>query len=69
MKPVKKKMHPHDHSENDEFSRKPVKKSGVKRDRKPSIYNPIDDEEESEDLDLFKFDLDAIDEDEYDDDF
>jgi hypothetical protein len=66
MKPAKKKMRPSDHSENDEFLRKPIKKAGVKRDRKPSIYNPIDEEEDVEDLDLFKFDLDAMDEDEDD---
>ncbi|MCK9291974.1 MAG: hypothetical protein WCR58_09660 [Bacteroidales bacterium] len=67
MKPVKKKTRPQQFSDNDDFIRKPLKKATPKRDRKPSIYQPIDDEEEDLDLDLFNFDDDFSDEE--DDDF
>jgi hypothetical protein len=65
MKPVKKKTHHQDFANNDDFTRKPVKKVQNKRDRKPSIYQPLDEEEDL-DLDLFNFDDDAIGEDEDD---
>lgn len=65
MKPVKKKAHHHDFTYNDDFIKKPVKKVQNKRDRKPSIYEPLDEDEEL-DLDLFNFDNDAIGEDEED---
>ncbi len=55
MKPVKKKVHQKDFVSNDEFIKKPVKKVQAKRDRKLSIYDPLDDEDENADLDLFGF--------------
>ncbi len=68
MKPTKKKSQKPEHF-NDDLVRKPVKKTALKRDRKISIYNPIDEDEDTVDNfdDLFDTDLDAIDEDEDDD--
>ncbi len=63
MKPVQKKTHHRDFTENDELIRKPVKKVQNKRERKPSIYEALEDEEEL-DLDLFNFEDDFIDDDE-----
>ena len=40
----------------------------AKRDKKPRIYDPLDEEDENAELDLFDYDIDAIDSDE-DDDF
>ncbi len=53
----------------DDLVRKPVKKIAGKRDRKISIYNPIDEvEEASEDFDdLLEFDPDNYDEEDEDD--
>jgi len=53
----------------DDLVRKPVKKIAGKRDRKISIYNPIDeDEEATEDFDdLLEFDPDNYDEEDEDD--
>lgn len=57
MKPVKKKSRSNDFVD-DEFLKKPVKRTVNKRDRKPTKYHLLDDEEETEDLDLFAFDDD-----------
>lgn len=66
MKPVKKKERQKEVNLNDEFVKKPVKKMLVKRDRKPRIYDPLDEEDENAELDLFNYDIDAIDSDEDD---
>ncbi|PKP53631.1 MAG: hypothetical protein CVT92_03380 [Bacteroidetes bacterium HGW-Bacteroidetes-1] len=68
MKPVKKKMRHNDFTSNDDLIKKPVKKQLNKRNRKLSIYDPMDDEE-SVDLEFFDYDLDAIDQNEDDDDY
>ncbi len=65
MKPVKKKERPKEISSNDEFIKKPVKKTQAKRDRKLSIYDPLDEEDENADLDLFDFDTDENEEDDF----
>ncbi|KAF0130533.1 MAG: hypothetical protein FD155_1343 [Bacteroidetes bacterium] len=65
MKPAKKKERPKEINSNDEFIKKPVKKTQAKRDRKLSIYDPLDEEDENADLDLFDYDVD----DNEDDDF
>ncbi len=47
---------------NDDLIRKAGKKIPNKRDRKISIYNPIDEDEDNIEVDnLFDYDLDAID--------
>jgi Arc/MetJ-type ribon-helix-helix transcriptional regulator len=58
MKPAKKKNRIFDRSENDEVIRKPVKKLLAKRDRKPTVYDAYNEEDEGEDFDLFRFDDD-----------
>jgi hypothetical protein len=64
MKPVKKKPHLHHDKLSEEFIKKPVKKTLQKRDRKLSIYDPLDDEEPFDDFDsLLDDDPDAIEED------
>jgi hypothetical protein len=68
MKSVKKKERQKEVSLNDEFVKKPVKKMLAKRDKKPRIYDPLDEEDENAELDLFDYDIDAIDSDE-DDEF
>jgi len=70
MKPTKKKSQKPEHF-NDDLVRKPVKKTALKGDRKPSIYNPIDDEDDTIDDfdDLFDSDLDALDDEDDDDDY
>jgi len=65
MKPAKKKERPKEISSNDEFVKKPVKKSQAKRDRKLSIYDPLDEEDENADLDLFDFDIEDNEEDDF----
>lgn len=67
MKPVNKKERHKEVGLNDEFVKKPVKKTLAKRDRKPRIYDPLDEEEDSAELDLFDYDIDLIDTDEEDD--
>jgi hypothetical protein len=62
MKPVKKKSRPYDFVE-DDILKKPVKRVTNKRERKPTKYHLIDEEEETEELDLFAFDTDELDED------
>lgn len=59
MKPVKKKTHHHEKL-NEEFVRKPIKKPLAKRDRKLSIYDPLDEEEEFESFDdILNDDMDS----------
>ena len=65
MKPAKKKERPKEISSNDEFIKKPVKKTQAKRDRKLSIYDPLDEEDENADLDLFDYDVDDNEEDDF----
>lgn len=67
MKPVKKKPNQKDFVSNDDLIKKPVKKNQLKRDRKLSIYDPIEEEDENAEMDLFEYDIDGIEED--DDDF
>lgn len=68
MKPVNKKTRHNDFTSNDDLIKKPVKKQLNKRNRKLSIYDPMDDEE-SVDLEFYDYDLDAIDQNEDDDDY
>lgn len=64
MKTEKKKSRPDSNFE-DEFIRKPVKKTEPKRERKPRIYD-LDDEEELPDFDSLLDDgLDFDDDDDY----
>jgi hypothetical protein len=64
MKTGKKKARPQEYV-NDDSLHKPGKKAVLKKDRKISIYNPIDEEDdESEIDDLFDYDPDNFDEDE-----
>lgn len=56
MKPVKKKTRRYDASDSDELFRKPAKKMIAKRDRKPTVYDAYSEEDEGEELDLFRFD-------------
>jgi|APMed6443717190_1056831.scaffolds.fasta_scaffold645255_1 hypothetical protein len=65
MKPAKKKERPKEINSNDEFIKKPVKKTQAKRDRKLSIYDPLDEEDENADLDLFDYDVDDNEEDDF----
>lgn len=67
MKPVKKKIHYTEQSIFEDSVKKSPKKVTNKRDRKLSIYDPLDDEEDTDELDLFDYDLDAIDESEEED--
>lgn len=67
MKPAKKKERQKDFVSNDELVKKPVKKNQLKRDRKLSIYDPLDEEEDTAEMDLFDYDIDAIDEENEDD--
>lgn len=67
MKTGNKKAWPQEFS-NDDLVRKPGKKVAVKRDRRISIYNPVDDEDENPDLEnLFDYDPDSFNEDGDDD--
>lgn len=66
MKPVKKKTNHKDFVSNDDLIKKPVKKNQLKRDRKLSIYDPLEEEDENAEMDLFEYDIDGIDEDEDD---
>lgn len=54
-KKVQPKMHQRDLNLNDEFAKKPVKKGTVKRDRKLSIYDWVDDDEENLEFDLYGY--------------
>ncbi|GAB1417622.1 hypothetical protein MASR2M12_03870 [Bacteroidales bacterium] len=54
-KKVQPKMHQRDLNLNDEFAKKPVKKGTVKRDRKLSIYDRVDDDEENLEFDLYGY--------------
>ncbi|NOU47209.1 MAG: hypothetical protein HOO86_09125 [Bacteroidales bacterium] len=64
MKTGKKKARPLEPS-TDELVRKPAKKMANKRDRRISIYNPVDEEDENLEIEnLFDYDPDLIDEDE-----
>lgn len=66
MKPVKKKPHPHHNKYSEEVIKKPVKKTMQKRDRKLSIYDPLDDEEPYDDFDsLLDGDPEADEDDEF----
>lgn len=63
MKTGNKKARPQEFS-NDDLVRKPGKKVAIKRDRRISIYNPVDEEEENPEIDnLFDFDPDYLDDD------
>ncbi|MBU2558963.1 MAG: hypothetical protein KJ578_14390 [Bacteroidetes bacterium] len=68
MKTAKKKSHIPEKME-DDFVRKPVKKMASKRDRKISIYNPTDEDDEAfENFDeLLDFDPDDFEEEDEDD--
>jgi hypothetical protein len=66
MKPVKKKTNHKDFVSNDDLIKKPVKKNQLKRDRKLSIYDPLEEEDENAEMDLFEYDIDGIDDDEDD---
>lgn len=68
MKSAKKKSRFLESSE-DDLVRKPVKKAAGKRDRRISIYNPNDEDDEAYDNfdELLDFDPDSYDDD--DDDF
>jgi hypothetical protein len=63
MKTGKKKTRPQEFT-SDDLVRKPGKKTAIKRDRRLSIYNPVDDEEDEnlEIANLFDFDPDLMDE-------
>ena len=54
-KKVQPKMHQRDLNLNDEFAKKPVKKGTVKRARKLSIYDWVDDDEENLEFDLYGY--------------
>ncbi|MDP3462047.1 MAG: hypothetical protein Q8S18_04585 [Bacteroidales bacterium] len=66
MKTVKKKPHQPHEKFNDEFVKKPAKKSAIKRDKKLSIYDPMDEEEPFDDFDtLLGDDLDESEDDDF----
>jgi len=68
MKSEKKKSRISDKTE-DDLVRKPVKKAAGKRDRKISIYNPTDEDDEAyENFDML-LDFDPDNYDDEDDDF
>lgn len=70
MKSEKKKSRIFEKSD-DDFVKKHVKKTAGKRDRKISIYNPTDEDEEAFESfdDLLEFDPDDYDDEDDEDDF
>jgi len=62
MKTGKKKARPQEFA-SEELVRKTAKKTAIKRDRRISIYNPVDDDDDLLEIDnLFEYDPDLIDE-------
>ncbi|MBW7847787.1 MAG: hypothetical protein H3C41_06870 [Bacteroidales bacterium] len=56
------KMHQKDLTQNDEFVKRPGKKVNVKRDRKLSIYDRMDEDDDNLEFDLYGYEEEGFEE-------